>query len=219
VQGTAITAVTQGVRLIIVLLLAATAQPLTPLGAYAHPHVWAKSSIEILHSGDGVFQGVRHAWTFDEMFSTFATYGLAKKDGKIASDQLAALAERYVRSLKAYDYFTYAKQDGRPLPLAEPVNAAIEFDGSVLTLRFLLPSVANAKIKKLELEVYDSTYFVDLTPDEAKPATLGPPAENCRVSSGKRSPGRYVDESLLSSLAASGNWAAEFAITVSVECQ
>jgi ABC-type uncharacterized transport system substrate-binding protein len=202
-----------------VLLLAATALALTARAASAHPHVWAKSSIEILHSGDGVFQGVRHSWTFDEMFSTFATYGLAKKDGKITSEQLAALAERYVRSLKPYDYFTYAKQDGRPLQLAEPVNAVVEFDGSILTLRFLLPSASNARLEKLELEIYDSTYFVDLSPDEQKSAALGPPAENCRVSSGKRSPGRYVDESLLSSLAATGNWAAEFAITVSVDCQ
>jgi ABC-type uncharacterized transport system substrate-binding protein len=200
-------------------IAAATVLALLAQDASAHPHVWAKSSIEILHSGDGVFKGVRHSWTFDEMFSTFATYGLAKKNGKIASDALATLAERYIRSLKPYDYFTYAKQDGRPLRLAEPVNAAIEFDGSILTLRFLLPAASDARMEKLELEIYDSSYFVDLSPDETKPATLGPPAERCRVASGKRSPGRYVDESLLSSLAATGNWAAEFAITVSVDCQ
>ena len=192
---------------------------LAPQDVSAHPHVFAKSRIEILHSGYGVFKGVRHSWTFDEMFSTFATYGLAKKDGKIASDQLTALAERYVRSLKPYDYFTYAKQDGRPLRLDEPVDSVIEYDGTVLTLRFLLPSAAQAKLEKIELEIYDSTYFVDLSPDEEKSATLGPPTENCRVSSGKRSPGRYVDEGLLSSLSAKTNWAAEFAITVSVDCQ
>src|SRR5262245_36249395 len=108
-----------------VLLLASAILTLTAQDVDAHPHVWAKSRIEILHSGNGTFKGVRHSWTFDEMFSTFATYGLAKKDGKISGDQLAALAERYVRSLKPYDYFTYAKQDGRPLRLEEPVNAVI----------------------------------------------------------------------------------------------
>jgi hypothetical protein len=74
-------------------------------------------------------------------------------------------------------------------------------------------------MEKLELEIYDSSYFVDLSPAEENPVTLSPSAGHCRVSSSKRSPGRYVDERLLSSLAATGNWAAEFAITVSVDCQ
>ena len=100
--------------------------------ARAHPHVWAKSQIEILHSGDGVFKGVRHSWTFDEMFSTFATFGLAKQDGRISGDQLAALAERYVRSLKAYDYFTYARQDGRSLRFEEPLNQLSSMTGASL---------------------------------------------------------------------------------------
>ena len=37
--------------------------------------------------------GVRHAWTFDDMFSTFATQGLASKEkGKFTREELAPLA-------------------------------------------------------------------------------------------------------------------------------
>jgi ABC-type uncharacterized transport system substrate-binding protein len=205
-------------RILLLLLLASAALASGLRDANAHPHVWAKSRVEILHS-DGVFKGLRHSWTFDEMFSSFATFGLARKDGTVAADQLAALAARYVRSLKPYGYFTHARQNGRPLSLGEPVDSLVEYDGGVLTLHFRLPSVGNAGMEKLEFEIYDSTYFVDLSPDEERSAILSPPAENCRVSSGKRSPGRNVDESFLSSLAATGNWAAEFAITVAVECK
>ena len=38
--------------------------------------------------------GVRHAWTFDDMFSTFATQGLdAKEKGEFTREELAPLAE------------------------------------------------------------------------------------------------------------------------------
>ena len=38
-------------------------------GAQAHPHVWVTMTEEILYASDGSVTGVRHAWTFDDMFS------------------------------------------------------------------------------------------------------------------------------------------------------
>ena len=45
----------------------------------AHPHVWVTMKSELLYAPDGTVTGVRHAWTFDDMFSTFATQGLESK--------------------------------------------------------------------------------------------------------------------------------------------
>jgi len=39
--------------------------------------------------------------------------------------------------------------------IAQEGSAAIEFDGSILTLRFLLPSTSDARMEKLELEIYE----------------------------------------------------------------
>jgi ABC-type uncharacterized transport system substrate-binding protein len=46
----------------------------------AHPHVWVTMKSEVLYALDGTVTGVRHAWSFDDMFSTFATQGLDSKE-------------------------------------------------------------------------------------------------------------------------------------------
>jgi ABC-type uncharacterized transport system substrate-binding protein len=44
--------------------------------ASAHPHVWVTMKSSLVYAPDGSITGIRHAWTFDEMFSTFAVQGL-----------------------------------------------------------------------------------------------------------------------------------------------
>jgi len=43
--------------------------------AHAHPHVWITFKSELLYAPDGTLTGIHHLWTFDDMFSTFATHG------------------------------------------------------------------------------------------------------------------------------------------------
>ena len=85
--------------------------------ASAHPHVWVTMQSELVYAPDGTVTGMRHAWTFDDMFSAFATQGIeAKKKGEFTREELAPLAEVNVTSLKEFDFFTYAKaerQEGR----------------------------------------------------------------------------------------------------------
>ena len=40
--------------------------------AQAHPHVWVTMRTELVYAPDGRITGIRHAWSFDDMFSTFA---------------------------------------------------------------------------------------------------------------------------------------------------
>ena len=69
---------------------------------------------ELVYAPDGSVTGVRHAWTFDDMFSAFATQGIdAKKKGEFTREELAPLAEVNVTSLKEYDYFTQARRTAR----------------------------------------------------------------------------------------------------------
>ena len=37
--------------------------------ARAHPHVWITATRELLYAPDGSITGVRHAWTFANLFS------------------------------------------------------------------------------------------------------------------------------------------------------
>ncbi len=91
--------------------------------AQAHPHVWVTMHTELIYTPDGRVTGVRHAWAFDDMFSTFATQGLESKEkGKFTRDELAPLAKVNVESLKEFDYFTYATADGKKVALTDPLS-------------------------------------------------------------------------------------------------
>src|SRR5256884_2798406 len=135
--------------------------------AHAHPHIWVTVKSELVYAPDGTVTGVRHAWTFDDMFSTFATQGIeSKKKGEFTREELAPLADVNVTSLKEYDFFTYAKANGGKIEFNDP-QAGYYLDyntkESVLTLFFTLPLKAPVKAKDLSLEVYDREYFVDFS--------------------------------------------------------
>ena len=108
----------------------------------------------MLYAPDGTLNGVRHAWTFDDMFSIFATQGLeAKKKGEFTREELAPLAKVNVESLKEYDFFTYATANGKKIEFNEPAAGYyLVYDPkeTVLTLHFELPLKSPIKTKDLE---------------------------------------------------------------------
>jgi ABC-type uncharacterized transport system substrate-binding protein len=144
-------------------VLAAAAGLLISAGvAQAHPHVWITMTSVVLYGPDGTVTGVRHAWTFDDMFSTFATQGLeSKQKGVFTRDELQPLAEVNVTSLKEYEYFSYAKANGKKTQFTDPVDYYLEHKDSLLTLHFTLPLKTPMKPQTLEVEVYDPSYFID----------------------------------------------------------
>jgi ABC-type uncharacterized transport system substrate-binding protein len=155
-------------------------------GACAHPHVWVTVHSELVYAPDGSITGVHHAWTFDDMFSAFATQGIeSKKKGEFTREELAPIAEVNVTSLKEYDFFTYAKANGKQLEFNDPpAGYYLEFDpkDTVLTLHFTLPLKKPVKAKQLTVEVYDREFFIDFSFAEKNPARLvGAPAP-CKLS-------------------------------------
>ena len=68
--------------------------------ALAHPHVWVTMNTYLVYAPDGSVTGVRHEWSFDDMFSAFATQGLqGKVKGQFSREELAPLAKVNVESL------------------------------------------------------------------------------------------------------------------------
>jgi len=152
--------------------------------AQAHPHVWVTMKSEVVYAPDGTVTGLRHAWTFDDMFSTFATQGLdSKEKGKFTREELAPLAEVNVTSLKEYDFFTYAKANGKDVAFVEPVEYSLEFDPkeTLLTLHFVLPLKTPLKAKALNFEVFDPSYFVDFALAEKDPVSLDKAPDGCQI--------------------------------------
>jgi ABC-type uncharacterized transport system substrate-binding protein len=150
--------------------------------AEAHPHVWITATSELLYAPDGTITGVRHAWTFDDMFSTYALQGIeAKVKGAYSREELASLAQTNVESLKEFRFFTFAKADGKKENFLEPVDYFLEFKDSLLTLHFTLPLKTPFKAKQLVLEVFDHEFFIDFRYADRDPVKLvGAPAD-CKM--------------------------------------
>ena len=173
-------------RLVLLLGTALASVVIGAGSASAHPHVWVTMHSELVYAPDGTVTGVRHVWAFDDMFSTFATQGLeSKKKNEFTREELAPLAAVNVTSLKEYDFFTFAKANGKPVEFNEPPDGYyLEFDPkqTVLTLHFMLPLKTPVKAKELTVEVYDREFFVDFGFAQKNPVKLvGAPAQ-CKLS-------------------------------------
>jgi ABC-type uncharacterized transport system substrate-binding protein len=158
--------------------------------AGAHPHVWVTMSEELLYAPDGSVTGVRNAWTFDDMFSAFATQGIEQKTkGTFTREELAPLAQVNIDSLKDYAYFTYAKVNGKQQKDAfqPPIDYFLDYDAkaTALTLHFTLPFKTPVKAKAIEVEIYDPEFFIDFGFGAKNPVRLvGAPA-GCTLSVNK----------------------------------
>ena len=190
--------------------------------AEAHPHVWITSKSELIYAPDGSITGVRHAWTFDDMFSTYALQGIeSKTKGVYTHEELAALAQTNVESLKEFAYFTFAKADGRKGKFLEPVDYFLEYQGGLLVLHFTLPLKTPIKAKELSLEIFDPSFFVDFKLADQDPIRLvGAPA-SCQLTLQRPNDGATSAQALGEQNFLNGenaNFGAMFANKITVAC-
>jgi ABC-type uncharacterized transport system substrate-binding protein len=195
--------------------------------AQAHPHVWVTMTEEVLYAPDGSVTGVRHAWTFDDMFSAFATQGLEQKtQGTFTREELQPLARVNVESLNEYAYFTFAKMNGKREKDAflDPVDYYLEYDPkeTVLTLHFTLPFKTPVKAKALDLEVYDPEFFIDFAFADKDPVKLVSAPAQCKASIEKPHDDNFpvtlrLNKSFMTSEANAG-MGANFANRIAVRC-
>ena len=163
---------------------------LTGSVAQAHPHVWVTMMTELLYAPDGSATAIRQAWTFDDMYSAFATTGIqAEIRGRFTREELAPLAQENVESLKDFGYFTYAEIDGKRQKDAfnPPVDYWLDYDPkeTVLTLHFTLPLREAVKTKQLTIEIYDPEFFVDFGFSETNAVKLVGAPPQCTVTNEK----------------------------------
>ena len=205
-------------------LLVAALAVLAATAARAHPHVWVTMKSELVYAPDGSVTGVRHAWTFDDMFSTFATQGLASKEkGKFTREELSPLAQVNVESLKDFDYFTAAQVDGKKTEFNPPVDYWLEFTDRLLTLHFTLPFKTPAKAQSLSVEMYDPAFFIDFSFAQKDPVKLTNAPAACQLAvlrpgeGGQSAPKGQPGEAFFNSGAGS-NFGAQFANKIAVKC-
>jgi ABC-type uncharacterized transport system substrate-binding protein len=195
------------------------------LPAQAHPHVWVTMKSELIYTRDGRVSGIRHHWAFDDMFSAFATQGIASKvKGKFTREELAPLAKTNIESLKEYKYFNYATADGKKALFVDPQPPYwLDYIDSILILNFTLPFKHPVKAKSLKIEIYDPTIFVDFefakkTPVELKGAPAGCKLDVELPHDITATQSQKLGEAFFNSLTSAQNWGAQFANKILVNC-
>ncbi len=205
-------------RLALLLLLLWGTSP-----AAAHPHVWIVSVSELLYAPDGTLTGVRHAWTFDDMFSTYALQGIAaRQKGVYTREELAPLAQTNAESLKEFAYFTFAKADGKKEKFEDPVDYFLDYANGQLTLHFTLPAKTPFKAKQLVLDVFDRSFFIDFRMADKDPVKLVGAPVGCRMQLQRPNDGSASAQSLNEQTFAEGganaNFGMMFANKITVDC-
>src|SRR3954462_9459769 len=188
----------------------------------AHPHVWITAASELVYAPDGSITGVRHAWTFDDMFTTYALQGIeTKTKGAYSREELAPLAQTNVESLKEYAYFTFAKADGQKEKFQEPVDYFLDYKDTALTLHFTLPLKNPVKPKLLALEVFDRSYFIDFKYGDKDPVKLVGAPGGCQMKLERPSDGTASAQKLNEQTFMNGensNFGMMFANKITVDC-
>ena len=215
----------------VTLVVSAIALAVASLTAHAHPHVWVTFKSEVVYAPDGSVTGVRHAWTFDDMYSAFALQGLESKQKDVYTrEELAPLAEVNATSLKDFDYFTFVHFDGEDdklIKLKPPVDYWVDYDKTVLTLHFTLPLEAplDTHGKPVAIDVYDPSFFVAFGFATEKPITLaGADTKSCDAKVTLPDPETAADtkaltESFFTQLGPNSNFGSQFAQTVTIKCK
>lgn len=169
-------------RILLVLMLLGVFLP----AANAHPHVWVAVKTELIMKGKEV-TAVRHHWTFDEAFSAFASQGLDEDgDGNLSRAELQPLAQVNVESLEEYGFFSDLYEEGTEATeekiFGDPQDYFLTVEGDKLVLHFTLPVLVKVDAtKKVILDVYDPSFFVDFAFSANDPAKLVNAQKGCQM--------------------------------------
>jgi len=191
--------------------------------ASAHPHVWVNVETSVVYDG-GKITGLKHRWTFDDMYTAMAIQGLDKnQDGTYTREELAELAQVNIDGLKDFEYFTYPALAEQKLTIETPQEYWLEHTDGVLSLHFFVPlkSPVLAEAQGFSFKVYDPSYFIAFDLAEKNPVRLtGTAPDGCTVDisvpENELEQTEDLSDAFLSQFG--GNFGISLAKTVSVRC-
>jgi ABC-type uncharacterized transport system substrate-binding protein len=196
----------------------------SPGPAAAHPHVWVTMHSQVAFTPDGKVGGVIHDWTFDEMYSSFATQGLAPAGQLVKREDFAPLAKENAGSLAQIGYFTTLKIGGKAVDFGDVTDYWMEErPDHLVTFHVVLPLKApTAPGKFFSLLVADPEFFIDFEFDKDGVTLASAPA-GCSLSVAKPKPleadeSSKLNESFFSGLAPGANFGFKMASRAIVAC-
>ena len=160
---------------------------LASTAASAHPHVWITVKSQIAFTPDGKVAAVVHDWVFDEMYSSFATQGLAPAGELVKREQFAPLAKENAGGLAEIGYFTTLKIGGKAVDFGSVTDYWMqERPDHLVEFHVTLPLKTPTPVSKfLSLRVADPEYFIDFEFDDKAPVTLVSAPAGCAATVAK----------------------------------
>ena len=196
-----------------------------PTLASAHPHVWVTVRSQLAFSPDGKVASVVHDWVFDEMYSSFATQGLAKPGELVKRETFAPLAQENAGGLAEIGYFTTLKIGGKAVDFGNVTEYWMEErPDHLVAFHVVLPlKTPMAPGRYISLLVADPEYFIDFEFDDKDAIALVSPPAGCSASIAKPKPlesedKQKLDESFFTDLAPGANFGFKMASRAIVAC-
>lgn len=151
--------------------------------AAAHPHVWVSAQATVVYE-NGKITGIRHRWSFDEMYSAMAITGLdTNNDGIYSREELNELAKVNMDGLEELGYYTFAKLGSTELKFKKPTEFWHEVDkDGLLYLTYILPLAEPvlAEAPGFNFAVYDPSFFIAFTFVKDEPISLSGAPAGCK---------------------------------------
>jgi len=148
---------------------------LSPVSAFAHPHVFVDCNLAFVFDANGL-AGLQERWVLDEMFAAMIMDEHdANGDGRIQPSEEQSIKTGAFDNLKNFDYFTLVEIDGEFFKPKTARNFSATMQAGKLVYSFFLPcpEAADAKAKTLRVAVRDSGYYADILLDDKTPAQTG----------------------------------------------
>ena len=174
---------------------------------------------------DGKIAAVVHDWVFDEMYSSFATQGLAKPGELVNRAQFAPLARENAGGLADVGYFTTLKIGGKTIDFGSVTDYWMEErPDHLVRFHVTVPLKEPAPLSKfVTLRVADPEYFIDFEYDDKSPITLVSAPAGCSASVARPKPldpgdKSKLSESFFTNLSPGANFGFKMASTAIVAC-
>jgi ABC-type uncharacterized transport system substrate-binding protein len=149
--------------------------------ALAHAHVFILDTVEIVFSNQQV-TGLKLRWAFDEIFSDgmFKDFDV-NGDRSFDTAEVEAIRGVSVESMKEFGYFTHVWVDGELTQSFADVTLDVVGEGSIVIYEWTitLGKPVDPSQNKLEISIFDDSYFVDVVLYRPNPVKLHAAPGSC----------------------------------------
>jgi ABC-type uncharacterized transport system substrate-binding protein len=193
--------------------------------AQAHPHVWVTVKARVEFDSEGRIAAVIHDWAFDEMYSSFATQGLAAPGSLVTRAQFAPMAKENAGGLADVGYFTTLKVGGKAVEFGAVSDYWMEErPDHRVAFHVRMPLKEPTRVAKfMTLRVADPEFFIDFEYDEKEPIRLVSAPSGCSASVARPAPlesgdKQKLDESFFTNLTPGANFGFKMASSAIIAC-